>query len=205
MIITLTGPSCAGKTTLEAMLKKEGFVNVISTTTRPPRAGDVDGETYYFVSREAFVAGLNVGDYVEYVSFGGHFYGVSVKELRRVLAQNKPIVIVCEPVGQRQIQAYCKRAGLDYFSVFLDAQESVMAERFLSRFASDLIADKNGYTNQLVETYSRRLTEIMTTERGWSLAARKFEELYDATFDRFDEENADVIVRYLKQIAGVFA
>ena len=38
MIVTLTGPSCAGKSTLEKMLVKLGFSNAISTTTRQPRA-----------------------------------------------------------------------------------------------------------------------------------------------------------------------
>ena len=46
LIVTLTGPSCAGKSTLEAMLKARGFENVISTTTRHCvwQAGDVGGK-----------------------------------------------------------------------------------------------------------------------------------------------------------------
>lgn len=202
MIITITGPSCAGKTTLEARLKEEGFVNAISTTTRKPRVGEVDGETYYFVSHEAFVANRAAGCYVEHVSFGGNYYAVSVAELQRVMASGAPVVIVCEPVGQRQIADYCERNSLDYFSVFIDSDESVIAERFLSRFANEIIADKNGYTNQLVETYSRRLKEMMTTERDWVIEARDDEERYDATLAKFDEENTEHVIRYLKHVAG---
>lgn len=205
MIITLTGPSCAGKTTLEAMLKKEGFVNAISTTSRPQRVGEVDGKTYYFRAPGTFEQMVREGLMVEHVAFGGHYYGVSVEEVNRILATGKPVVIVCEPVGQLQIKRYCTFHKLAYHSVFICGEESVIAERFLNRFAGELIADKNGYTNQLVETYARRLTEMMTTERDWVLDANLCEDRYDSTFAFFDEESAPSIVRYLKHVAGVSA
>jgi guanylate kinase len=53
-LITLTGPSCAGKTTLEDRLIKAGFDRVISNTTRAPRRGEIDGVHYHFRTPEWF-------------------------------------------------------------------------------------------------------------------------------------------------------
>ncbi len=114
VIITITGPSCAGKSTLERLLVKRGIaVNAISTTTRPMRTGDVQGESYYFVTREGFEQGLALGNFVEHVEFGGNYYGLSVSEIMRVAERSKPIAVVCEPIGQKQISSLLQGKQLE--------------------------------------------------------------------------------------------
>lgn len=51
-LVTLTGPSCTGKSTVARKLVELGFVELISTTTRTPRQGEVEGVHYYFRSKE---------------------------------------------------------------------------------------------------------------------------------------------------------
>lgn len=202
MIVTLTGPSCAGKSTLEKLLVKRGFSNAISTTTRQPRAGDVDGESYYFVDREAFEDGLKSDVFVEHVEFDGNYYGLSAAEVRRLEKLGKPIVVVCEPVGQKQIVAWCKKNHYPVLGVWVDNPLKVVTERFMRRFATEL---DYGYDEKLIATYGKRLHEMMTTEREWAKEAWKgvssIQSPYNLRIAEFNEQTQDEVVDVIAGIA----
>lgn len=201
-IVTLTGPSCAGKTTLESRLKNAGFVNVISTTTRAPRAGEVDGVSYYFVSEAEFKRLDSSGMLVESVVFNGKHYGVSVREVERVAAKNKPIVVIVEPEGLKQIRAYCTGRGWNYFTVFIDNPGGVIGERFLARFMGDLKkAVESGASDADIKkvqaSYAGRLGVMLKDECWWD---EDVGPLCDLWLREFDESN---IERVLEQIGTV--
>lgn len=205
-ILTLTGPSCAGKSTLETKLKTVGYEAVISTTTRPIREGEVNGQNYYYVTREEFADLVDSGSLVEHIEFGGNCYGVSVEEIQRVFNSGKPVVIVVEPNGLKQIQEYSKKMGWNTFSVFVDNPPHVIAERFLQRFITDLNSRGGGgksYMTDKIKTYGSRMADIMTTEAEWRRHARESwmygrgEDLYDLIIGTFDEQNEKRVVNGL--------
>lgn len=199
MIVTLTGPSCAGKTTLEGMLVKRGLVRAISTTTRPKRAGDVDGESYYFVTREGFEQGVALGNFVENVEFGGNYYGLSVPEVMRLKEEGKPIVVVCEPIGQKQIAAWCKTNGFPLYAVFVDNPEQVIAQRFISRLSEEAMQGL-GIDEKTIGSYAGRMKEMMTTERGW-VGEAWAGDIYNLRVSEFNEANCDEIADIVAGIA----
>ena len=201
MIVTLTGPSCAGKSTLEAMLVERGFSNAISTTTRAPRAGDVDGETYYFVDRIAFEDGLNCDAFVEHVEFGGNYYGLAVAEVNRLRVIGKPIVVVCEPIGQKQIAKWCEENGVPLYAVFVDNPVEVIAKRFLIRFSEDEDTN-NGIDYKTVDSYSRRMAEMVTTERAWRNEAWGFGANYNLRLSEFNEGNDALVADMIAEVAS---
>lgn len=183
-LVTLTGPTCAGKSTLERILRDKGFEPVISTTTRMPRKGEVDGESYYFVSKEAFEANLKASCYVEHVAIDGHLYGVSDYELRRRIRSGKPMVAVCDPRGQKQLRIFCEREGVDLLSVFIDGPIDMLAWRYTKRSAATVP----------VSIFSRRMAAMMGVEREWVAEARCDPVLYDMIVDRFDSATQDDVV-----------
>jgi guanylate kinase len=77
MIYVITGPSGSGKTTLGNFFKELGFQELVSHTTREKRAGEVDGVSYHFVTREEF-AGI---EKIEESSYSGNLYGTSKAEV----------------------------------------------------------------------------------------------------------------------------
>lgn len=201
-IITITGPSCAGKSTLERHLVERGIaVNAISTTTRPMRAGDVQGESYYFVSREGFKQGLALGNFVEHVEFGGNYYGLSVPEIMRVADQRKPIVVVCEPIGQKQIAKYCKENGWKLVSVFVSNPDEVICERFLERLSTDTWGMSHEDIAKLTKSAAGRMKQMMTTERAW-IAESETQDLYDIKFSRFDRDTQDWAIDKIRRALG---
>jgi len=195
VVVTLTGPSCAGKSTLEKLLEEKGFARLISTTTRAPRPGDKHGENYYFVSPGEFEQGIRDGDFVEHVQFDGNLYGGSVAEFKRHFASSKPVVVVCEPNGRDQIAAYCERNGWACVKVYVGNRAEVIAKRFLARFMLEYgIAKGSGHVSEvtkvgkMLESNARRMATMMTTEQAWQLEALA-RPVYDLTFNYFDESN----------------
>lgn len=82
--LVLVGPSGAGKTTIAGRLVElhpERFVFSVSTTTRPPRAGERSGREYHFVSRAQFMEMVDRGELAEWAQVHGQCYGTPVANL----------------------------------------------------------------------------------------------------------------------------
>lgn len=187
-IVTITGPSCAGKTTLETQLKTLGFLSATSTTTRKRRPGEIDGEAYHFVSEHRFREMEKANQLIESVDFGGNGYGVTVAEVERVSRQGKPITLVCEPVGQKQIAEFCKKNSFNLVSVFVSGTDRQIAERFLLRFVGDT-------SEKALAAGVTRLKEMLTTERRWIAEAYANPNLYDLLIPEFNQYNELDVIR----------
>lgn len=83
MILLISGPSGAGKSTVyrELMAREPRLVFSVSATTRPPRAGEVDGRDYHFVTEAEFDALLAAGAFLEWAEVHGRRYGTREADL----------------------------------------------------------------------------------------------------------------------------
>jgi len=80
----LIGPGAVGKTDLSRhMREKHGFFYIPSTTTRPPRKGNL--AEYQHITLEAFEKHIKNRELLEYTSFGGHYYGKLKKDVEKFL------------------------------------------------------------------------------------------------------------------------
>ncbi|MDP1797120.1 MAG: guanylate kinase [Planctomycetaceae bacterium] len=86
-VVVLSGPSGSGKTTIVERLLREApmrLVKSVSATTRSPRAGEVDGDAYYFLSLEDFQARRERGEFLETAEvYQGLWYGTLKSEIDR--------------------------------------------------------------------------------------------------------------------------
>ena len=94
IMIILSSPSGAGKTTLVKLLsKRKGFVTSISHTTRTPRSNEVDGKDYHFISNERFEKMIDNKEFLEFAKVFKNFYGTTKSnifdELRKELGIKK--------------------------------------------------------------------------------------------------------------------
>lgn len=194
LILTLTGPSCAGKTTLESMLKERGFVAAVSTTTRLPRPWEHEGQAYYFVTETRF----EEIPMVESVWFNGNRYGVSTAEIERVTADGAPVVLVVEPNGRDQIREFCRKKGWKHIAVYVGNPVHVIAERFLQR-----VVQSTAPGSAPAPAHAQRLATMMTTERRWDAEAEyqaakfKIGDPYDIMFSEFGPHNDAMIAEVL--------
>jgi guanylate kinase len=105
-LIVLTGPSGVGKgTLLKALLKHHPELYFsVSATTRSPRVGEIEGQHYYFVSREVFRQMIQTGDLLEWAEFAGNCYGTPRKPVQAQISQGNSVILEIELEGARQIK-----------------------------------------------------------------------------------------------------
>ena len=118
LMLVLSSPSGAGKTTLSRMLltTERGIDLSISVTTRPRRPGEVNGRHYHFIDRKQFEQLRRNGDLLEYAEVFGNFYGTPRKPVERTLKQGRDVLFDIDWQGTQQLR---ERAREDLVSVFL--------------------------------------------------------------------------------------
>ena len=99
----ITGPSGVGKGTLiQGLLERCPELQLaVSATTRAPRAGEVDGREYHFLSKSEFEDRVRRGEFVEHATYAGNRYGTLRSELRRPA---RGIVLEIDLQGARQVR-----------------------------------------------------------------------------------------------------
>lgn len=105
-LIVLTGPSGVGKgTLLRSLLQRHPELYLsISVTTRTPRPGEVDGQHYYFVSRNQFERMVANGELLEWAEFAGNYYGTPRTQVEKQIQQGEWVILEIELEGARQIR-----------------------------------------------------------------------------------------------------
>lgn len=120
VLFVLSAPSGAGKTTLcTALRQKPDFVYAISCTTRAPRAGEIDGEDYYFLSEEEFARRAAAGEFLEHAEVHGRRYGTLKSMVLENLRKGIDVLLDIDTKGAAQIRscadAYITDALADVF------------------------------------------------------------------------------------------
>jgi len=128
-LFVITAPSGAGKTSLVRALMHDdpSIAHSVSSTTRPPRPGEVDGVDYCFVSRPEFESMVERGEFLEHAEVFDNLYGTSRAQVDGFLAAGRPVILEIDWQGARQVRA----AKPDCVSVFVLPPSLVELERRL--------------------------------------------------------------------------
>ena len=95
--LVLVGPSGAGKSTIVKYLQSKApdcFAFSVSSTTRKPREGEVNGVHYHFVTKEDFLADVEEGNFLEHQEVHGNFYGTHKNQVEE--AQNQGMICILD-------------------------------------------------------------------------------------------------------------
>ena len=107
LLIVLSGPSGVGKGTVRKELFTQPNTNYeysVSMTTRSPREGEVDGEDYYFKSREEFEQLIDQGKLLEYAEYVGNYYGTPLDYVNATLDAGRDVFLEIEVIGAAQVR-----------------------------------------------------------------------------------------------------
>ncbi len=104
--LVLSAPSGAGKSTLVGRLIQEfpDFVFSLSTTTRKPRAGEMDGREYRFVSKAEFEDLIDKGHFAEWARVHGNYYGTPLRATLELLQTGHDVLFDIDVQGARQLR-----------------------------------------------------------------------------------------------------
>lgn len=105
LLTVISGPSGAGKGTIcKELLKDKGFYLSVSITTRQPRCGEVDGESYYFYSKEDFKNKIEENDFLEYAEVYGNFYGTPKSKVMERLNNGDDVILEIDIQGALKVK-----------------------------------------------------------------------------------------------------
>lgn len=122
--IIICGHGASGKNELVKRLVERGNKFALSTTTRPPRPGEKQGEDYNFITQEEFTRMVKAGEFYQFAVFNGHSYGTSLKEW------NECNVFIMTVSGINQISTQDME---NCFVIFLDISETTRRQRLMER------------------------------------------------------------------------
>lgn len=105
ILFVIAAPSGTGKSTVAQRLLERvpGLQFSVSYTTRPPRAGEQEGEHYHFVNRERFEEMLAAGEFLESARVYGNLYGTGLATTRKALAGGGDLLLDIDVQGARQV------------------------------------------------------------------------------------------------------
>lgn len=120
LLIILSGPSGVGKGTVRKVVMRDKSLNLvysISMTTRKPRATEVEGKDYFFVSEEEFENNIKNDNLLEHAEFVGNKYGTPRDYVEKLRQEGKNVILEIEVNGAQQVLSKVDKD--DRISIFL--------------------------------------------------------------------------------------
>ena len=180
-LFVLSGPSGVGKNTiLNRVIAASDHVRYsVSATSRQSRPGEVDGSSYYFVTRERFEEMIAQDELLEYAEYVGNYYGTPLAPIREAMENGLDIVMDVEVIGAKKIKARVPEAVLVFVAASSldavrqrliargDVSPEAMAERLERARWEYTQAHQYDYIllNEDVEQTAGELMAIMTAEK----------------------------------------
>lgn len=191
-ILIISGPSGCGKSTLlkEVYKNIDNYYFSISTTTRSPRVGEVDGVDYFFTTKEEFEKDIDNGDFLEYAKVHDNYYGTSLKPINKALQEGKLIIFDIDVQGHEIV-----RNKLDTIvtSVFITTPSlEILEKRLNSRNTDSLDIIEKRLKNAKIEINYFQDYDYLIVNDDLEVAAKEL--VYIANITRiktklFDKKN----------------
>ena len=180
----IVAPSGAGKSSLvAALLSKDSEIQLsISYTTRPPRASEVDGREYRFITRERFQELIEQEEFLEHAEVYGNLYGTSKRWIEQRISAGSDVLLEIDWQGARQVRKLFPEMTYIYIlppsievlreRLVKRGQDSAeVIERRLAAAREDLRHIKNADYVIINQDFAAALADLMAVVRSLRLVA----------------------------------
>jgi len=134
-LVVISAPSGTGKGTVinELLRLRPDFIFSVSATTRKPRQGETNGVEYLFLSHAQFKKMIDHGDFLEYASYVGEFYGTPLKPIKENLEKGITVILDIEVQGAKQVMS----KDIEAVTIFITAPDMQELENRLRGRGTD--------------------------------------------------------------------
>lgn len=204
MLVILSSPSGAGKTTLARRLMEwdNTLRFSISATTRPPRPGETDGREYHFISEDDFRTRIAAGDMLEHAEVFGHLYGSPRGPVEDALQEGRDVLFDVDWQGAQQIRE--STLGKDCLSIFILPPSMHELEARLRKRAQDseeVIADR--MRKSLAEISHWPEYDYVLVNQDLGKTAQQLQEIIVAT--RLRRQQQPWLTEFVRGLNGEYA
>jgi guanylate kinase len=193
-ILVLSGPSGCGKSSLvsKALEREERVYFSISTTTRAPREGEVDGEDYFFITKEEFEKDIKEGMFLEWAKVHDNYYGTSLKPVQKALSDGKLVIFDIDVQGH----AIVKEKFSDITtSLFITTPNSaILKERLLKRGTDSLEVIERRINNSKTEMERVGEYDFLLINDRFEDALEKFLAVVEVAKMKLDKKSKDSFI-----------
>lgn len=181
LLIVVSGPSGAGKDTIcnKVIENSDNIWLSVSMTSRNPRAGEVEGKNYFFVTKEEFEQKIKDGKLLEYTNYNGNYYGTPKDKLESYLNSGIDVILVIDIQGAINIKKLVPSAlfifimppDMETLKKRLIERKTETKEKVIARFteAYNEINNYNKYNyvvvNDKVESAVSKVKSIIQAEK----------------------------------------
>ncbi len=169
MILILVGVSCSGKTiVLNALVAEHNFQRLTTTTTRPIRAGEVDGKDYFFVSEEEFDRRNQAGNIILPTVYREYQYGMPDTYLRPSTDPNRRYVTILTPDAIPVIKAKAEELSTKQriIAVYIEPEsQDFLAQCYTERSGLPFNAEKHTRENLPISSLKHLCDHVVVNRR----------------------------------------
>jgi guanylate kinase len=179
LLIVISGPSGVGKDTILRRLFELApeLKYSVSYTTRPPRPGEVNGQSYTFVTEEEFKRLIEAKEFLEWAKVYDHYYGTSRQRVEEALARGEDIILKIDVQGA----SFVKKRKPDGLFIFITPPSTEeLLQRLTGRNTEDPVALERRQRAALVELGLAKEYEHVVCNRDVEESAREILALIDA-------------------------
>ncbi len=200
MLIVVSGPSGSGKGSICSELSKQRIdVTIsVSVTSRPPRAEDIEGKSYYFKTEKEFGEMINKHELLEWVRYCDNYYGTPKKDLENKLDEGINVVLEIEVTGALNV----KKVYPDSVLVFIvPPRYEDLIDRLRGRGTEDEEVIRKRINKAIVEIQSVKEYDYLVVNDTVQNAVSQIEAIIDAERSRVirNQDKLDKFIETLKE------
>jgi guanylate kinase len=126
LLIVISGPSGTGKDTVMQRMQERGlpFHFVVTATTRPKRENEIQGQDYFFVTKDEFARMIDEDELIEHAIVYGDYKGIPKQQVREALASGKDVVMRVDVQGAESVRKMAPEALLIFITT--DSEEELV-------------------------------------------------------------------------------
>ena len=199
-LIVISGLSAAGKGTIakELITRYDNFVLSISATTREKRGNEIDGQDYFFVTKNEFEDMIKNDELLEYANYVNNFYGTPKKYVNDMINKNKNVILEIEMQGALQVKKIFDKAVLIFF---IPKDAKTQRERLITRNRETVEQIEERIRQAIIDADYAKYYDFIIVNDDIEVAIKDVENVVNGTYDKNkNEQNLKILDKIVKDI-----